>query len=250
MATALQQTNRVGQNSLVERWFFTFMALSMIALCISAFLPSLLDTSRRRAPLSSLAMVHGVVFSAWLILFLTQSLFIATRRVATHRALGTLGGFLIALMIPLAYATTIEMIRRGFDLSGDLMIEHDARPESIFAFNDMLVFGVLAIAALAYRRRAGIHKRLMLFANIVLMPAPLAHLIGHTPWLAAMPPAIVMIPISMFVVAAIGRDFLTERRVHPLTWALAVVQLISGPLEAGPLGSSVIWQRFASWLAQ
>lgn len=66
----------------------------MIGLCLAAFSPSLFDASRRRSPLSSLAMVHGVVFSAWLILFFTQSLFIASRRVATHRALGILGGFL------------------------------------------------------------------------------------------------------------------------------------------------------------
>ena len=195
-------------------------------------------------------MVHGVVFSAWLLLFLAQSLLIATRRVAVHRRLGIAGALLVAFMIPLGYATTVEMIRRGFDLSGDLRIEHDARPESIFAFNDLLVFGVLAIAALAYRRQADIHKRLMLFANIVLMPAPLAHLIGHTPWLAAMPPAIVMVPISLFVIAAVARDFLIARRVHPLTWALAILQLVSGPLDSGPLGASVAWRNVASWLAR
>lgn len=254
MAIARIQTSTVPntqprQKRFADQWFFTVVASAMIALCLVAFLPSLVHTNARRAPLSLLAIAHGIVFSGWLLLFLVQSMLISTKRVAVHRTLGWAGAFLIALMLPVGYATTAEMIRRGFDLSGDLRIDYDARPESIFAFNDLLVFGVLAIAALAYRRKPAIHKRLMLFADIVLMPAPLAHLIGHTPWLAAMPAAIVMVPISLFVVAAVARDFLMARRVHPLTWMLAIIQLISGPLEAGVIGPSAAWRSFASWLA-
>ncbi len=250
MAIAGSQTStQPRQRRFADKWFFTVVALAMIALCLAAFLPSLVHGNARRAPLSPLAIAHGIVFSAWLLLFLVQSVLIGTRRVAVHRTLGWAGALLIALTLPLAYAITIEMIRRGFDLSGDLRIDHDARPESIFAFNDLLVFGVLAVAALAYRRKPEIHKRLMLFANIVLMPAPLAHLIGHTPRLAAMPPGIVMVPIALFVVAAVARDLWRTRRVHPLTWVLAIIQLVSGPLEAGLIGPSAGWRSFASWLA-
>jgi hypothetical protein len=66
------------------------------------------------------------------------------------------------------------MVRRGFDLSGDLRIDHDPPYETVFALRNLLIFSVLVIAALAYRHRPEIHKRLMLFANIELMPAPLA----------------------------------------------------------------------------
>jgi hypothetical protein len=153
-------------------------------------------------------------------------------------------------MIPLAYTTTVAMARRAFDLSGDLRIDHDPLYESIFPFSNLLIFSMLVVAALAYRRRPEIHKRMMLFANIELMPAPLAHLIGHTPWLAALPAAIVMIPISVFVIAAVARDLLLARRVHPLTWGLALLRFFSGPLEAGSIGSSAAWHHFARWLSQ
>ena len=76
------------------------------------------------------------------------------------------------------------MARRGYDLSGDLRIDHDPLYESISPFSNLVVFSVLAVAALIYRQKPEIHKRLMLFANIELMPAPLAHLIGHNPCLA------------------------------------------------------------------
>jgi hypothetical protein len=251
MATTSYQTSpELRPRVFIERWFFTGIAMAMLATSMAGFTPSLVHTAGRRAPLSPLAAAHGIVFFSWLLIFLIQSRLVASRRVALHRKVGRVSVLVLTLMIPLAYTTTAAMARRGFDLSGDLRIDHDPLYESIFPFSNLLIFSVLVAAALAYRRRPEIHKRLMLFANIELMPAPLAHFIGHTPWLAALPAAIIMIPISMFVVAAVGRDILLGRRVHPLTWGLALLRLFSGPLEAGPIGSSAAWHHFASWVSQ
>jgi hypothetical protein len=251
MATTSYQTSpELRQRVFAERWFFTGIAIAMLATSMAGFMPSLVHTAGRRAPLSPLAAAHGMVFFGWLLIFLVQSRLVACRRVALHRKLGLASVLVLALMIPLAYTTTVAMARRAFDLSGDLRIDHDPLYESIFPFSNLLIFSLLVVAALAYRRRPEIHKRLMLFANVELMPAPLAHLIGHTPCLKALPAAIIMIPISMFVVAAVARDVLVARRVHPLTWGLALLRLFSGPLEAGPVGSSVAWHHFASWLSQ
>lgn len=238
------------QKIFVERWFFTCVAIAMLATSTAGFLPSLVHPVGRRAPLSAVATAHGIVFFAWLLIFLVQSSLVARRHVALHRKLGLAAVLVLGLMIPLAYTTTAAMVRRGFDLSGDLRIDHDPLYESIFPFSNLLIFSVLVIAAITYRRRPEIHKRLMLFANIELMPAPLAHLIGHTRCLEVFPAAIIMIPILMFVMAAVARDVLLARRVHPLTWGLAAVRLFSGPLEAGPIGSSAAWHHFASWLSQ
>jgi hypothetical protein len=142
------------------------------------------------------------------------------------------------------------MVSRGYDLSGDLRIDRDPQYGAVFPLCNLLIFSALTIAALAYRRRPEIHKRLMLFANIELMPAPLAHLIGHTPLLASLPPAIVMVPISMFVTTAVARDWLVARRIHALTWGLAILRMVSGPLEAGPIGSSAAWHSSVNWLAR
>ena len=253
MATAPYQTlSKPQNNALVERWFFTGMALAMIAISLIAFLPSIIHPAERHAPLSALAAAHGVVFFAWLLLFLVQSRLIATHRVAIHRRLGLASIVILALMIPLAYTTSIAMVRRGYDLSGDLSvgINNELAHQTVFPLANLLIFSALAIAAVAFRRRPEIHRRLMLFANIELMPAPLAHLIGHTPWLASLPPAIVMVPITAFVAAAVGRDLLVARRIHPLTWGLAIQRMVSGFLEAGPFGSSAAWHHFVHWLAR
>jgi hypothetical protein len=238
------------QKTFVERWFFTGMAIAMLATATAGFMPSLVHTAGRRAPLSPLAAAHGIMFFGWLLLFLVQSRLVATRNVVIHRRLGVAAVFLAALMVPLTYITTAAMVRRSFELSGDLKIEHDPLYESIFPFGDIAIFAVLVIAAVAYRRRPEIHKRLMLFANIILMPAPLAHLIGHTPWLAALPGAIIAVPISMFLIAAVARDYLLLGRVHPLTSCLALFLFLSGPLRAGLIGPSAAWHHFASWLSR
>jgi hypothetical protein len=234
----------------IKRWFFTAFACVMIVVASVGFLPSLLHTAGRRAPLSLLTAAHGTMFFVWLAIFLAQTRLVASRRVALHKRLGVVAVCWAAFMVPLAYATSISMVRRGFDLSGDLGTDHDPAYEVIFPLGDVFMFAVLFTAAIAFRRRPDVHKRLMLFANLALMPAPLAHLIGHTPWLAALPGAIIMIPISLFLVAAVAREFVVMRRVHPLTWGLAVGMLASGPLRAGIIGPSAPWHGFVHWLAR
>jgi hypothetical protein len=79
-------------------------------------------------------------------------------------------------MVPLrAAALSPWPLRRGYDLSGDLRIDQDPAAATSLKFIDILLFGVLAVAALVYRYRPETHKSLMLFANIKLMSAPLAH---------------------------------------------------------------------------
>lgn len=253
MATALHQTAPRSQaKRFIERWFFTGMALVMLLTVVGAFMPSIAYSAGRRAPLSLLAAAHGIVFFAWVLIFLAQSLLVATRHFWWHKRLGIASMFIFALMIPLGYETTIVMVRRGFDLSGDLGIEiaHDPAHDAVFPLFNILIFSALVITALAYRRHPEIHKRLMLFANIGSMPAPLAHLIGHHPSLAALPAVIVMVPITIFVIAAVARDLLVARRIHPLTWGLATLRMASGFVEAGPIGSSEAWHHFVASLAR
>jgi len=245
------------RNLVVERWTFVGSAVAMIAVSVAGFTPSLAHPASRRAPMSLLAAAHGLVFFAWQILFLAQTLLIATQRTAVHRRLGLAGAVLYFAMIPLGLETTIAMGRRGFDLSGDLKILPYPSPGFVdpvtgllFPVTDLGMFAILAGAALAFIGRREIHKRLMLFANIILLPAPLAHMIGHNSRLAALPAAIIMVPIGFFLAVAIVRDFLVERRVHRLTWVVAILMFVSGPFRAFVVGPSPAWHHFAAWLTR
>lgn len=247
-AEAPQKTSNMVPSG--ESWFFTGMACTMLVLATVAFLPSILHPAERRAPLTVLAATHGILFFAWLVIFAIQSRLIAVHKIALHQRVGSAASLVFCVMIPLSYQTSIAMVRRGFDLSGDLRIDHDPLYELVFPLGDLLTFTLLASAAILNRHRPEIHRRLMLFANIALMPAPLAHLIGHSPRLSALPRSVIMIPITIFLIAAVAREFLRAKHVHPLTITLAVAMFLSGPIRAGVIGPSLAWHRLASWLAR
>jgi hypothetical protein len=261
MAIVSNQTpNQQRAKSFVERWFFTAMAMVMLATSIAGFMPAIVNPAGRRGPLTPLAAAHGVVFFAWLLLFFTQSLLAATGHVRWHRILGPASVVILAAMIPLGFVATAAMVRRGFDLSGDQKIDShppagavslDGYFASVFNYGDLLMFAILAIAAICYRRRPEIHKRLMLFANIALMAAPIVHILGHTPQFAPLlKPAIVAILVAMFLLAGVVRDYLVNRRVHPLTACLAIAMYASYPIRGILIGPSPAWHRFAAWLSQ
>jgi hypothetical protein len=75
----------------------------------------------------------------------------------------------------------------------------------------------------------------------------MAHLLGHANLLT---PATVMVPLGMFLFAAVARDYLVERRIHPLTTVLAVVLPLSQPIEGALIGPSPLWHHFVTWLIE
>ncbi len=259
--TSSHVPSAIRTKTFIERWYFTGMAIVMLIVSIAGFMPAIVHPVERRAPLTLSAAAHGIVFLAWLMLFLAQSLLVATRRVGWHRRLGPTSIVLLALIVPLTYTTSISMVRRGFDLSGDLHIDPhpqietggtltlDAATGSVFNFAGLLIFAVLAIAAICYRRRPEIHKRLMLFANIEMMQAPSGHVLGHFPPLA-LTPGTALLAFSIFLVAAVARDYLVAKRIHPLTAAVAIVLFLSLPIEGAVIGPSEPWHHLVAGLAR
>jgi hypothetical protein len=225
------------------------MAALMIATSIGGFAPAILNPAGRRAPLSLLGAAHGIVFFAWLGIFLVQVLLIRSRRVAWHRRLGLASAFILPILVPLGFEATIAMVRRGFDLSGDQQVgrQLDAATASVFNFGDLFAFTLLVVGALWFRRRPAAHKRLMLFANIHLMGAPITHLLGHNGLLT---PASVIGVFVLFVLAAVVGDYLLDKRAHPLTIGLAILSLVLLPIEGALVGPSSAWHHFVAWLAR
>jgi hypothetical protein len=243
-ASTHAEPNRTGIRIIVGRWYYPGMAVAMIAVVIASFSPSIVDPSRRLAPMTPLVAAHGIFFFLWLILFLFQTTLIATRHVSLHQRMGIVAVALLCVLVPLSYVVTVQMVRRGFDLSGDARAKADPLFNSIFNFVSILELPVLAGAALAYRRRTAIHKRLMLFTNIMLMEVPITHLFGH---IGRLSPLTVPAGTALFFVAAMAGDYLESRRIHPLTTALSVTLFLLLPIQ-GIFGTTATWHRFAAWL--
>ena len=247
----------------IERWFYLAVAVSMLLLSFAGFSPSIADQSRRNALPTPLVVAHGALALAWLVLFLAQAALAATRRLAVHRRLGRVGPLLAVAMIVVGYVVTTTMVRRGFDLSGDLnrvLLAPGSPPPPaatvLFPLAELLTFGALVAAGLWYRDRPEIHKRLMLLALIPLAQEPvnhlIGHLIGHWPTLfsagrsisRAAGPALTI----LFLVIAAIHDRVSEGRIHPVS--LWVPVLLLAWMSALPLlvFPTVAWHGLAAWL--
>jgi hypothetical protein len=256
--SAVALSARQKRATVFDRWFSVSVALMMILLNIVAFTPSLVDPSRRNAPLplTPLVLLHAVVSAGWLLLFLAQTTLAATSRVTTHRRVGVVGAALSAAVVVLGVLVVMAQAQRGFDLSGDIArLPLPAGVDGLSATVALLFFpvqfGILVGAALWYRYRPRIHKRLMLFAALAgITPTPVAHLIGH--WVGPQPWADALFPLSaLFFVSLIAvHDRVTEGRVHPVTLWLGILVVVMERVVTLGVQRTEAWRSFARWLAQ
>ena len=164
--------------------------------------------------------------------------------------MGYLAALLAVLMIVTGYITAINMARRGYDLRGDLT-HGDSEPlgQLVFQLGDILSFGILVGLAIWYRTNPAVHKRLMLLATIgSLMPAALAHIIGHSPVLREIKAPIVLIPLFILLFARAIYEHFSLGKVHPISLWVALALFIWANLRAVVIGPSHAWHNFAEWL--
>jgi len=245
----------------IDHWFYVGVAVSVIVLHVAGFGPSLLDQSMRNGQPSMLVIIHGVVGAAWLFLFLAQATLVATGRTSIHRRLGAIAPALTLVMVVLILQTTIALVHRGHDLSGDLL-RPTAAPGApvpsaaevdggLNGFVSALNFGILVAAGWWYRRRPEIHKRLMLVALLSLTSVPLLHLAGYVigRWPDLFGPASVApFAANLLLFAGAVHDKITRGRIHPISvWVpltlIAVMQFSSAVALSAP------WRQFSTWLA-
>jgi hypothetical protein len=113
-----------------------------------------------------LVHVHGILFTAWILLFATQTTLVAVRRTALHKKLGILSGVLAFAMVVAATAVAIALAKRGQALGLPPPLVFLAGPLS-----GVVLFGTLVTAGFYTRRRRDTHKRLMLLATITIIGA-------------------------------------------------------------------------------
>jgi hypothetical protein len=233
-----------------EGLFYIGMAIVAMAITVAGFAPALFDTNSRREQVNLAVIVHAAIFIAWLVLFLAQTILVSKGKISTHRKMGYGGVILAVLMVVSGYLTAINMTRRGFDLSGDL-IQGTEDPISLLALQlgDILTFGILVGFAVWYRRRPDIHKRLMLFATVgALLPAALTHIIGHSSVLRAVQFPIIVIPLFLLLFASAIRDRIYLGRIHHVSLWVAIVMFLWSNVRAVVIGPSETWHKFANWL--
>ena len=218
--------------------FYRVAALLAIAVMVAGFAPSfyLKHWFHKPPALTLLLVVHGVVMTAWLVLFLVQAQLGSMRNLRMHRRLGVAGIVLAAAVFVAGTTVAITGARLGHS-PGPPPLQFLAIP-----LMDMVVFAILAGSALHFRRRTDIHKRLMLLAAVGILTAAVARtpLVGNNILLA-------FGTTLTIALGCVGWDTWTHRRLHPaFGWGFALLAL-SWPLRLW-LSGTAGWLAVARWL--
>lgn len=233
MGSAAQERQR-------DRWFFTGMAVAAVLTIFIGFAPSYyLKGVFGAPPISTFLHLHGILFTGWILLFLTQTSLVAAGRTDVHRRLGVVGGMLAVLMSVIGVIAAMGAARRGFTPPG-------GPPPLVFLaipFGDIVVFASLVGTALYLRRRSQTHKRLMLLGTIALLTPALARM----PFIGAGGPLAFFGATDLFVVACLAYDRLAHGRVHRAFLWGGLFFILSQPLRLAIAGTGA-WHSFAEWL--
>lgn len=227
---------------LTEHRFFLAMSLVIAAIVFVGFAPTYyLRAWYHTEALPSVFQVHGLVFTAWVVLYVTQTALVSARRTDIHRRLGLAGGALAVLMLVLGYLAAIAAARRGFSTPG-------LPPPLVFLavpIVDLIVFGVLVGAGLYLRRTPAAHKRLMFLSTVAVLTAAIARL----PYVLPLGPLAFFALTDLLIVAAMIFDRRTRGRIQPaLLWG-GVFLMASQPLRLFISGTDA-WLAFATWLTR
>ena len=225
-----------------ERWFFATMAGVIAVATFVGFAPSYyLAPMFSAKPLSTLLHVHGVVFTAWILLYVAQTGLITVGRTDIHRIVGPVAVALAVVMVPLGIATAI--ITKQVAAANHLP---PPGPPLIFPLGAIVTFAALVGAAVAMRKRAAWHKRLMLLGTTAILTTPLARVTRFT-HLAMPPPIGGIILTDLLLGALIIYDVRTRGKPHPATaWGggfFLATQVLRILLNMTPA-----WQAFAKGL--
>jgi len=205
--------------------FFPLFAWFLLLFVVGSFGGRALFAAGNLPPLTWLHHAHAVAMLSWFALFAFQPTLIHLGKVDTHRLLGRLSPVVVLAFI-------------GFGLSiSKLNWQRIGEPLVATANGvNLLWFAGLYVAAIAWRRHAATHKRLMVYASLMLM-GPAA---GRIPEIFGQP-SLLAVPLMLGMqLAPLLNDIVVHRRVHPATWvglslALASILVILG------LGGSDAW---------
>lgn len=223
----------------IDRWIYVFTAASFIVVVLAGFIPSSLAKiaaieAGQRPPFPPILHVHAVLMASFLLLLLSQTMLMAMGRADGHQRLGMLA-MLIApalvvagfLLVPTTYHGVIAAAQ-----SAPPGLRAQLEAVSLFLDNIMLLqlrIGILfplflAIALMARREQPGLHKRMMILATAVTLPAG----IDRIPWLPTTLPASPL-AADLYVLLAVSPMFLWDvirnRSVHRAYWIWLAVTL-------------------------
>src|SRR6059058_904319 len=144
-----------------ERKFYSRMALILVVLVLLGFAPSFYlrgivpSYPRPNPTLPPAVILHGSVFTLWMLAIVAQTQLIAARKHEIHMRLGKLTVLLAVLMVPVMYLTAVWQVERANQPPFT-----DPLTWTIVPLAVILPFAIVVWNGWAKRRDVQSHKRL------------------------------------------------------------------------------------------
>ena len=225
----VEAANRAAE----ERRLYGRMAIAMLVIVFIGFAPSfylrgLIHVPRPNSPMTPIMWVHGLVFTAWMLLFWWQTRLIAAGNRQTHMKLGVAGFGLALVMLVLMFVTAMQQVARATQPPFIDPVSWTAVPLSTIP-----QFIVFLWLGWQHRRDPQAHKRAMLVLALLMMePA-----IGRLP---LFPPSFIGQYVSAFLSWALILPLVIwdHRSRGGLHWVTILGVLVTG---------AVLVLRFSVW---
>lgn len=171
-----------------DRWLYVFMAAMFVAIALGGFIPDSITKlaeieAGKRPAFPPVMHLHAVVMGGWLMLLLAQTALVATGRTSLHRTLGLASLVAAPAVLAAMIAATLEGWSELYALAPTVTPEvletlENRRSNVLLAqVRSILYFAVFFAWALSVRKKdSETHKRMMILATVVLIPAAITRL--------------------------------------------------------------------------
>jgi len=231
-----------------ERKFYTRMALLLVVIVLLGFGPSFYlrgivpPYPRPNPTLPLFVVVHGLLFTLWMAVFVAQTQLIASRKHLLHMRLGIAWMVLAMALIPMMYLTAVWQVERANQPPFT-----DPLTWTIVPLSVILPFGLVVYLGWLHRRQAQWHKRLMLSATIMVVMGPA---IGRLP---IAPPTMggmsfqLLLGLALFIPLFVW-DLRRDGAVHPATWIGFGLSALTVAVPLAVFWTGVDWASVAAAL--
>jgi hypothetical protein len=231
--------------AVVRSRFYPWIAIALSLVVIAGFSRTYyLRFLSDLPPMTVLVHLHGLVFTAWLALFIAQTRLIAARRVDLHRKLG-IAGLVLAVIIIVNGVWTV-VAQAGIPrirVTGLNNAQH-----TLVSLASLVMFAGFIALGLIYRRRSALHKRFMVLAMIASLSPATARLtmtLGLIEHVHTLVPAIA----AAFVITGLVHDWRRHRIVHPAYVIGGAVIVASWPWRYAAARQDW-YQPIGEWIAR
>ena len=231
-----------------ERKFYSRMALFLVFIVLLGFGPSFYlrgivpSYPRPNPTLPPSVILHGTVFSTWMLLIVAQTQLISARKHSVHMQLGKLGMLFAVLMIPVMYLAAVWQVARANQPPFT-----DPLTWTIVPLSVIIPFAIVVRNGWENRRDVQTHKRLMLSAAIMVMMGPA---IGRLP---IAPPTVLGISILLLLGLALFIPMIVHDRklhgeIHPATKFGFAMAAITVAIPLAVFWLNLPWAKVAAHL--